>query len=71
MVSCTLAVTHHERIDCPGKPFRPIRFTSKQWEKTENGEYRLYVKVPFDTNAFVKVPWKKEELVLVAGEYEL
>ena len=42
-----------------------------KWKKTENGEYRLYVKVPFDTKAFVKVPWKKEELVLVAGEYEL
>lgn len=42
-----------------------------KWEKTENGEYRLYVKVPFDTKAFVKVPWKKEELVLVTGEYEL
>jgi len=44
---------------------------SVKWEKTENGEYRLYVKVPFDTEAFVKVPWKKEEVVLVAGEYEL
>jgi len=44
---------------------------SVKWEKTENGEYRLYVKVPFDTKAFVKVPWKKEELVLVTGEYEL
>jgi len=44
---------------------------SVKWEKTETGEYRLYVKVPFDTEAFVKVPWKKEEVVLVAGEYEL
>lgn len=44
---------------------------SVKWEKTENGGYRLDVKVPFDTKAFVKVPWKKEELVLAAGEYEL
>lgn len=42
-----------------------------KWEKTETGEYRLYVKVPFDTEAFVKVPWKNEELILATGEYEL
>lgn len=42
-----------------------------KWEEVRAGEYRMYVKVPFDTKAFIKVPWKEEEIVLEAGEYEL
>lgn len=42
-----------------------------KWERKEDGAYGLCVKVPFDTEAFVKVPWKEEELLLMAGEYEL
>lgn len=42
-----------------------------KWNEVQDGEYRLYVKVPFDTTAVVKVPWKEEEIVLEAGEYEL
>ncbi len=42
-----------------------------KWEQTEQGKYSLRVKVPFDTTAFVKVPWKDEEFVFEAGEYEL
>jgi len=44
---------------------------SVKWNKSEQGEYRLQIKVPFDTTAFIKVPWKEEELVLGAGEYEI
>lgn len=40
-----------------------------KWERGAHANYRLYVKVPFDTEAIVKVPWKDEEYVLVAGEY--
>ena len=32
---------------------------------------RLYVKVPFDTEAIVNVPWKEDEIILSAGEYVL
>lgn len=42
-----------------------------KWSEVQAGEYRLNVKVPFDTTAVVKVPWKEEEIVLEAGEYEL
>ena len=41
-----------------------------KWEKTRDG-YSLYVKVPFDCEAIVKVPWKEETLVLSAGEYDI
>ena len=39
-----------------------------KWE--EQGK-RLYVKVPFDTEAIVNVPWKEDEIILSAGEYVL
>ena len=43
-----------------------------KWQKAaEQDGYRLYVKVPFDTEAVVKVPWKEEELVLTAGKHEV
>lgn len=41
-----------------------------KWKKVGD-DYSLYVKVPFDCEAIVKVPWKEEELVLSAGEYDI
>ena len=40
------------------------------WKKVGDG-YSLYVKVPFDCEAIVKVPWQEDELVLLAGEYDI
>jgi len=41
-----------------------------KWSQAENGSYRLFVKVPFNTVAYVELPWNKEEMVLEAGEYQ-
>lgn len=42
-----------------------------KWEKKEDGTYGFCVKVPFDTEAIVKLPWHDTEVVLNAGEYVL
>lgn len=40
-----------------------------KWKKQENA-YELYVKVPFDTTAIVKLPGSKDEdMILTSGEY--
>jgi alpha-L-rhamnosidase len=39
-----------------------------KWTKKENG-YSLFVKVPFDTEAYVTIPGTKETECLKAGEY--
>ena len=46
----------------------PKGIISVKWKKADDG-YSLYIKVPFDCEAIVKVPWKEEELTLPAGVY--
>ncbi len=55
------------RLNYAGMQYDSARgIIAVKWDKVGK---RLYVKVPFDTEAVVKAPWEDREIVLAAGEH--